>query len=68
MVLDGDQVTVKSVYSTEANQEVRDQINSKRHYISLGEKNIMETTNEGAMLLYSLTLDLGNEKFTDPEF
>lgn len=67
---DGDQVTVKSVYSVEANQELRDQINSKRHYISLGGKNIMETTNEGAMVLYALTMSLNNtsEKFTEPEF
>lgn len=67
-LLDGDQVTVKSVFSVEANQELKDQIDSKRHFISLGEKNIMETTNEGVMALYSLTMDLGNAEFTNPEF
>lgn len=66
--MDGDQVTVKSVFSVEANNELREQLNSKRHYISLAEKNIMETTNEGAMALYSLTMDIGGTKFTDPQF
>lgn len=66
---DGDQVTVKSVYSVEANEELRQQINSKRHYISLSGKNIMETTNEGAMALYSLTMNVDNSvEYTNPKF
>ena len=32
---DGDQVSCKSVYSMEANQELLDQIDSKRHYVAL---------------------------------
>lgn len=68
---DGDQVTVKSVYSIEANAELREQLNSKRHYISLAGMNIAQTTNEGVMALYSLTMngtELGQIKFNDPEF
>ena len=67
---DGDQVTVKSIYSIEANDELRKQLNSKRHYISLGGQNIMETTNEGMMALYALTMNLEKDSklFTDPEF
>lgn len=66
---DGDQVNAKSIFSIEANKELSDQINSKRHYISLSGKNIMETTNEGAMVLYSLTATVDDNKvFTDPEF
>lgn len=68
---DGDQCIVKSVYSIEANNELREQLNSKRHFISLGGVNIMNTTNEGVMALYSLTMDateLGSIKFNDPEF
>ena len=67
---DGDQVTVKSVYSVEANDELRKNLNSVRHFISLGGTNIMETTNEGTMATYSLTMNLDKDKdlFTDPEF
>lgn len=68
---DGDQVTVKSVYSIEANNELRNQLNSKRHFIALGGNNIMETTNEGVAALYALTMNPTSEKegiYTDPVF
>lgn len=68
---DGDQVTVKSVYSIEANNELRNQLNSKRHFIALGGNNIMETTNEGVASLYALTMNPTSEKegiYTDPIF
>ena len=69
--MDGDQVTVKSIYSIEANNELKNQINSKRHYIALGGTNIMETTNEGVASLYALTMNPTSEKegiYTDPVF
>lgn len=69
--MDGDQVTVKSIYSIEANNELKNQINSKRHYIALGGTNIMETTNEGVASLYALTMNPTSEKegiYTDPIF
>ena len=53
--MDGDQTSVRGIYSIEANAELRDQLNSKRHFINLGGSNIMETTNEGAQALYNLT-------------
>lgn len=68
---DGDQVTVKSIYSIEANNELRNQLNSKRHFIALGGNNIMETTNEGVASLYALTMNPTSEKegiYTDPVF
>lgn len=66
---DGDQVTSKSIFTIEANAELREQINSKKHYISLAGKNIMETTNEGAMVLFALTMSVDDgTKFTDPVF
>lgn len=68
---DGDQVTVKSVYSIEANNELRNQLNSKRHFIALGGNNVMETTNEGVAALYALTMNPTSEKegiYTDPIF
>lgn len=70
MISDGDQISCKSVFSVEANAELRKQLNSKTHFIALSGKDIMETTNEGAMVLYSLTmgLDQDEKKFTDPKF
>lgn len=66
---DGDQVSCKSIYSIEANKELRDNINSKKHFIGLSGQNIMKTTNEGAMALYSLTESVDEAKvFTEPEF
>lgn len=66
---DGDQVTNKSVFSIEANKELRDQLNSKRHFIGLDGKNLMKTTNEGVMVLYSLTMDQTDKvKYIDPVF
>ena len=69
--MDGDQVTVKSIYSIEANNELRNQLNSKRHFISLGGNNVMETNNEGVAALYALTMNPTSEKegiYTDPIF
>jgi len=68
--MDGDTVTSKSLYSIEANNELKNQINSKRHYISLGGLNIAKTTNEGMEALYSLTMNISSDEkqFTDPEF
>jgi len=67
---DGDQISCKSVYSVEANEELRNQLNSKAHYISLGGENIMQTTNEGMMALYNLTLILPDDekRITNPVF
>lgn len=70
LILDGDQISCKSVFSIEANAELRKQLNSKNHFIALNGKDVMETTNEGAMVLYSLTMNLSQDskKFTDPKF
>lgn len=67
---DGDTVTSKSLYSIEANNELKNQLNSKRHYISFGGTNIAATSNEGMECLYNLTMNLKEDekKFTDPEF
>lgn len=68
--VDGDQTSVRGIYSIEANAELREQLNSKRHFINLGGSNIMETTKEGAQALYNLTMNINSDasKFTDPEF
>ena len=67
---DGDTVTSKSLYSIEANHELKEQLDSKRHYISFGGTNIATTSNEGMECLYNLTMNLAEDekKFTDPVF
>jgi hypothetical protein len=67
---DGDQVSCKSVFSIEANEELKKQLNSKAHYISLGGQNIMETTNEGMQAMYNLTMILPEDekRLTKPVF
>jgi len=65
---DGDMLSAKVMFSTEANQELEAQLNSKAHYISLGGTNIMGVSNEGAQALYSLTKILPGTKLVDPVF
>lgn len=69
---DGDQMTVKGVYTVEANAELRNQLHSKKHYFTLGGKNILQGSNEMVNTIHSLTIDptikANNIKFTDPVF
>ena len=67
---DGDQISIKSIYSVEANKELEEQLNSKRRYISVSGKNIMVTTNEGVDAMYALTMVLPNDskRMTRPRF
>lgn len=63
-----DQVTVKGVWSNEANEELNKQLNSKKHYIGLDGKNIRVGSNEAIQCLYSLTLLLPDSKHEKPVF
>ena len=67
---DGDQVSVKGVYTIEANEELDKYIKSKKNYIGLGGKNLRVPTNEAMQLLYNLTLTLNDtpSRFTNPVF
>ena len=65
---DGDQVTVKGVWSNEANAELDKQLNSKKHYIGLSGKNVRTGSNEAIQCLYSLTLLLPDSKHDKPVF
>ena len=62
------QVTVKAVYSVEANQELENFMNSKSHFVSLGARNVRTSSNEAIQALYNLTLSLPGTKLTDPVF
>lgn len=67
---DGDQVTVKGVFSEEANAELHEQLVSKSHYFNLGGKGVRTSDKEAMQSLFNLTLCLESDKskMIDPIF
>ena len=65
---DGDQVSIKGIYSAEANAELDQQMNSKIHYIGLDGISVMDVGKEAKQSLYCLTMVLPNSNLTDPQF
>lgn len=65
---DGDMVTVKGVFTEEANEELKKQIKSNRHYIDLGCGPAIECTKEAIQSIFSLTLTFDEEHLTEPKF
>lgn len=65
---DGDQVSVKGIYSAEANVELDQQMNSKIHYIGLDGISVMDVGKEAKQSLYCLTMVLPNSNLTEPQF
>ena len=67
---DGDTISSKATYSIEANQELYDSVNMKKHFISLDGSNLMITKKECIQSLYNLTLVLPDSKsqLTKAEF
>ena len=67
---DGDQISVKGVYSVEANDELDKFMNSKSSVIGFGAEAAKVNTNESIQSLYSLTkiLPQDQEKITNPIF
>lgn len=61
-------VTVKGVWSTQANDELAKQLKSKRQFIGLAGKNVRTASNEAIQSLYSLTLVLPDSKHEKPVF
>jgi hypothetical protein len=68
--MDGDQCTVKGVFSEEANAELDRQLSTKSHYFNLGGKGVRTSNQEAMQSLYSLTLCLEDDKkkMTNPVF
>lgn len=52
---DGDQVTVKGIFTQEANAEANEKLMSKAHILNVSGMNMRKTTNEGVQTLYMLT-------------
>lgn len=67
---DGDQATVKVVFSEDANKELDEQIKSKAHYFNFCGKGIASSDKEAIQSLYNLTLCLEDDKkkITNPIF
>ena len=65
---DGDQVTVKLVYSVEANEELEKFKDSNGQFITLNGINGRKADKEAIQAMYNLTLVLPDTKLTDPEF
>lgn len=67
---DGDQVSVKGVFTEEANDECIKYINSKLNYIGMDGKTIRITQNEAVQAIYTLTLTMSADqsKLKDPVF
>ena len=60
--MDGDQCTIKGIFSEEANRELDKQLSSKSHYFNLGGKGVRSSDKEAMQSLYSLTLCLEDDK------
>lgn len=67
---DGDQVSVKGVFTEEANDECIKYIHSKLNYIGMDGKTIRITQNEAVQAIYTLTLTMSADqsKLKDPVF
>ena len=67
---DGDQVTVKMIYSEEANEELMKIIDSRRNLLGLDGKGVRESDKEAIQAMYSLTriLDEDKKKIINPVF
>ena len=67
---DGDQVTIKFIYSEEANEELRKIIDSKKNLLGLDAKGVRESDKEAIQAMYSLTkvLDTDKNKISSPKF
>lgn len=65
---DGDTVSMKGVYTIEANEEIEQFVNSNRNFIDLGGRNIRKSTGDVIQSIYSFTKVLGDTKLTTPEF
>ena len=61
---DGDQVSVKALFSVEANKELKDYINSKGQFIDVSATNGRKADKEAIQAMYNLTLVLPDTQLT----
>lgn len=65
---DGDMVTIKGVYTDEANAELKKQLSSNIHFINLGGNPVISTSKESIQALYAMTLTLPDTKLSPVKF
>ena len=61
IIQDGDTVTIKGIFSVEANEELDRVMNSKYNFITSGNIGIRTSSNEAIQSLYNLTLVLEDD-------
>ena len=57
MDFDGDQISIRGVYTQEANEEAAKLIREPKNILNITGKNVRIITNEGVQTLYQLTKD-----------
>lgn len=65
---DGDMVTIKGVYTDEANAELKKQLASNIHFINLGGTPVISTSKESIQAIYAMTLTLPETKLSPVKF
>ena len=65
---DGDMVTIKGVYTDEANAELKKQLASNIHFINLGGNPVISTSKESIQAIYAMTLTLPETKLEKVKF
>lgn len=66
---DGDQVSVKGVFTKEANEECMRHMYNKFNYIGMDSRSIRTSTHESVQAIYTLTMQVkGGKKLTKPVF
>ena len=68
---DGDTITLKGVYTNEANDELKAYMNTKANYVDLGGHIIRSPSKEAIISMYSLTMKTSNIEegvLTEPQF
>ena len=65
MWYDGDQCTNKGVYTDEANEELRNFMNSKENFITFGCSPLRDPGSDVIQAMYALTKVLSNTKITN---
>ena len=61
---DGDQITVKGVYTEEANEELRDFMNSKQNFINFGGKPSKVSEGDAIQSIYAFNKVLSDTNLT----
>ena len=65
---DGDQCSVRGVFTVEANKELEATMHSKKFYVNLGSSNVRVSEKEAVQATYELTITLPDNKLTQPVF